>query len=127
MKPIPRDWEKYIVRNTFTSEVNYLLADTSLDFYSHIQKDLKFNLDLEFLGYLWLLTEPQYQNFRGLEKSMTDRGIQFKKWGIEDLQERINGLSSQFDSDDDEARALGPRISQWGCRASNVEPLTLSL
>ncbi|MGV8127825.1 MAG: NAD(P)/FAD-dependent oxidoreductase [Methanothrix sp.] len=95
------------VRNTFTSEVNYLLADTSLDFYSHIQRDLKCNLDLEFVGYLWLLTERQNQAFMGLAKSMKDRGIQFKKWSKDDLQEKICGFLPHFSSDDAEARLLG--------------------
>jgi glycine/D-amino acid oxidase-like deaminating enzyme len=95
------------VRNTFTSEVNYLLADTSLDFYSHIQRDLKYNLDLEFVGYLWLLTEKQYLAFKGLAKSMTDRGIQFKTWSIDQLQEKIGGLCPHFGIDDEEAGLLG--------------------
>lgn len=95
------------VRNTFTSEVNYLLADTSLDFYSHVQRDLQFNLDLEFVGYLWLLTEEQHQAFRGLVKSMTERGIQFKIWSKDDLCEKIRGLCLEFGFDDEEARALG--------------------
>jgi len=94
------------VRNTFTSEVNYLLADTSLDFYTHIQKDLQINLDLEFVGYLWLLTEEQYQAFKGIMKLMTDRGIQFKIWNKEDLHEKVKGLCLEFGFDE-EARALG--------------------
>ena len=95
------------VRNTFTSEVNYLLADTSLDFYTHVQKDLQINLDLEFVGYLWLLTEEQYQAFKGIMKLMTDRGIQFKIWNKEDLHEKVKGLCLEFGFDDEEARALG--------------------
>lgn len=95
------------VRNTFTSKVNYLLADTSLDFYTHVQKGLKFNLDLEFVGYLRLLTEEQYQAFNGLIKSMTDRGIQFKIWSKEDLHEKVKGLCLEFGFDDGKARALG--------------------
>jgi len=95
------------VRNTFASEVNYLLADTSLDFYSHVQRDLDFGLDLEFIGYLWLLTEEQLSAFRTLARSMTDRGIQFKVWSEDDLRERISGLQLKFGSDDQDARKLG--------------------
>lgn len=95
------------VRNAFTSKVNYLLADTSLDFYTHVQRDLQFNRDLEFVGYLWLLTEEQYQAFNGLMKSMTDRGIRFKIWSKEDLHEKVRGLCLEFGFDDEEARALG--------------------
>jgi len=94
------------VRNTFTSEVNHLLADTSLDFYSHIQRDLKFNLDLEFVGYLWLLTEKEYQVFQGFAKLMTEKGIKLKVWSKEDLREMIKGLCLEFSSDDAEAKTL---------------------
>jgi len=95
------------VRNTFTSEINYLLADTSLDFYSHIQRDLKFNLDLQFVGYLWLLTEKRYQIFEGFAKSMTERGIQLKVWSKDDLREMVKGLCLEFSSDDVEAKTVG--------------------
>jgi FAD-dependent oxidoreductase domain-containing protein 1 len=95
------------VRNTFTSEVNYLLADTSLDFYQHVQRDLQFSLELEFVGYLWLLTEKQHQAFKGFVKSMTNRGIQFKIWSKDDLCEKIKGLCLDFGFNDKEARALG--------------------
>jgi FAD-dependent oxidoreductase domain-containing protein 1 len=95
------------VRNAFASEVNYLLADTSLDFYSHVQRDLGFALDLEFVGYLWLLTEEQLGAFRSLARSMTARGIQFKIWSQDDLRERISGLQLEFGSDDKDARRLG--------------------
>ena len=95
------------VRNTFTSETNYLLADTSLDFYLHIQRDLKSNLDLEFVGYLWLLTEREYQVFEGFAKSMTEKGIRLKIWSKDDLREMVEGLCLEFSSDDDEAKTLG--------------------
>ena len=95
------------VRNTFTSEVNHLLADTSLDFYSHIQRNLKFNLDLEFVGYLWLLAEKEYEVFEGLAKSMTEKGIQLKIWSKDDLREMIKGLCLEFSSVDDEVEVLG--------------------
>ncbi len=95
------------VRNTFTSQVNYLLADTSLDFYTHVQRDLQFNLDLEFVGYLWLLTEEKYRVFNSLMKSMNRMGIQFKIWSKEDLHEKVKGLSMEFGFNDEEAKALG--------------------
>ena len=95
------------VRNTFTSEVNYLLANTSLDFYLHVQRDLDFCLDLEFVGYLWLLSEEQLSAFRSLAESMTVRGIQFNFWSEDDLREMISGLQLQFGSEDKDARRLG--------------------
>ena len=95
------------VRNTFTSEVNHLLADTSLDFYTHIQRELKFNLDLEFVGYLWLLSEKEYQVFEGLAKLMAGKGIKLKIWSKEELHEMAEGLCLEFSPDDVEAKTVG--------------------
>jgi FAD-dependent oxidoreductase domain-containing protein 1 len=113
------------VRNAFSSKLNYLLADTSLDFYSHVQRDLQYNLDLEFVGYLWLLTEEQYQTFNSLMKLMTDRGIQFKIWSKEDLHETVRGLCLEFGSDDEEASALGLgniSVGVQGVKCGTISP-----
>jgi len=113
------------VRNTFTSEINHLLADTSLDFYSHIQRDLKFNLDLEFVGYLWLLTEKEYQVFQGFAKLMAEKGIKLKIWSKEDLREMIKGLCLEFSSDDAEAKTLGLEniaVGVQGVKCGTIAP-----
>jgi len=113
------------VRNTFTSEINHLLADTSLDFYSHIQRDLKFNLDLQFVGYLWLLTEKEYQVFEGFAKSMTEKGIKLKIWIEDDLREMIKGLCLEFSSDDAEAKTLGLEniaVGVQGVKCGTIAP-----
>ena len=44
-------------RNIFTSETNYLLADTSIDFFFHMENELGYNLKMESIGYLWLFSE----------------------------------------------------------------------
>lgn len=95
------------LRNTFTSEVNYLLADSSLDFYRHVQKDLDFNLDLQPVGYLWLLSERQHKRLKSIIKSMANRGIQLKIRSREDLQQMLPGSSLRFSQEDAGARALG--------------------
>jgi len=66
------------VRDTFTSDVNRLLASSSIDFYKHVQTKLEFDLDLELIGYLWLLTESQFKSFESVASGMTEQGIRFK-------------------------------------------------
>jgi len=46
-------------RNTFTSSDNQVLANTSIDFYLHLQNELKLDIGLQLIGYLWLLSESQ--------------------------------------------------------------------
>lgn len=93
-------------RNVFTSEVNRLLADTSIDFYRHIQQDLGFNLDLDFVGYLWLLTEEEFGRLEGLLDLVRREGVEVKIWEREDLREMISGMNMEFAENDEEARIL---------------------
>jgi len=95
------------VRNVFTSEVNRLLADTSLDFYSHVQQNLGFNLDLSFVGYLWLLTDEEFRRLGGLVDSVKTEGVQVKIWERADLRDMITGMNMDFSDSDEEARVLG--------------------
>jgi len=95
------------VRNVFTSEVNRLLADTSLEFYSHVQQDLGFNLDLSFVGYLWLLTDEEFRRLGGLVDSVKSEGVQVKIWEKADLRDMITGMNMDFTENDEEARVLG--------------------
>ena len=48
-------------RNVFCSKTNLLLADTSIEFYTHIQRDLKQDIGMEMSGYLWLMSPSQFE------------------------------------------------------------------
>jgi len=93
-------------RNVFTSEVNRLLADTGIDFYRHVQEDLGFNLDITFVGYLWLLTSEEFRRLEALVDSVRKEGVHVKIWEREDLRDMISGMNMDFEGDE-EARLLG--------------------
>jgi len=113
------------VRNVFTSEVNRLLADTSIDFYSHVQQDLGFNLDLDFVGYLWLLTGEEFRRLEGIVDSVRREGVEVKIWEREDLRDMIGGMNMDFDESDEEARILrlgGVYKGLQGIKCGTVSP-----
>jgi glycine/D-amino acid oxidase-like deaminating enzyme len=58
--------------------MNRLLARGSIDFYKHVQTEVGFNLDLEMVGYLWLLTEKQWIAYESVANQMRTEGIQLK-------------------------------------------------
>ena len=95
------------VRNMFSSQVNMLLADTSIDFYKHVQEDLGFNLNLELIGYLWLLTEEQYEVFSRVGELMKSSGVEFKVWERSDLRSMIPSLKLDFSQSDEQAQVMG--------------------
>lgn len=49
-------------RDIFTSDVNYKLSSSSINFYKHIQNDLGFNIGMKFNGYLFLLDEKNFSS-----------------------------------------------------------------
>jgi len=80
------------VRDMFTSEVNRLFASSTIDFYRHVQSELGFNLNLELIGYLWLLNEKQFKGFEAIEDGMRKQGIRFRTFEREELTHLIPDL-----------------------------------
>ena len=95
------------VRNTFTSEVNRLLSDTSIDFYKHVQEELKFDLRLEFVGYLWLLTAELAEQLEPVIDHMKKEGVALKLWQPSQLSRMLLQSRLAIDSGDEEARIMG--------------------
>ncbi|MFX1563421.1 MAG: NAD(P)/FAD-dependent oxidoreductase, partial [Promethearchaeota archaeon] len=95
------------IRNMFSSSTNQLLTDTSIAFFRHIQEDLKFNLTLQFCGYLWLLSKGQYKepSVQTWMKRMEQADIPFQTLEAAELQKRIPGLVTDF-GDDEEAALM---------------------
>lgn len=80
------------IRDTFTSDVNRLLAGSSIAFYKHVQSQLGFNLNLELIGYLWLLTGEEAKVFESIEAEMRQQGIRFRVFDRKDLASMIPDL-----------------------------------
>ncbi len=49
-------------RDIFTSDINYNLSSSSINFYRHVQEDMKFNLGMKFNGYLFLLDKRNMES-----------------------------------------------------------------
>jgi len=80
------------IRDTFTSETNRLLAKSSIEFYQHVQSELHVNLNLELIGYLWLLTEREFKTFESIEAGMRKQGIRLRTVERKDLAGLIPDL-----------------------------------
>jgi FAD-dependent oxidoreductase domain-containing protein 1 len=95
------------IRNTFTSEVNRLLSETSIDFYKHVQEELKFDLRLDFVGYLWLLTAELAAQVEPLVHRMKKDGVALRVWQPDQLSKMLPQSRLTIDSDDQEAKIMG--------------------
>lgn len=92
-------------RNVFTSKTNYLLADSTIDAFTHFQRDLGYDLKLDHIGYLWLFSEEQHRRLRPVLDSMAGLGVELRFFE-EELSSIIPGLVTDF-TGDEEAEIMG--------------------
>jgi len=105
------------VRDCFTSEVNRLLAKSTIEFYKHLQFESHFNLGLELVGYLWLLTEFEFRRFNAFMKRMQEQGVRLHIWEREDLADLIPDLVLTPRSE--ESKLLGLESIHMGVQGLN--------
>lgn len=93
-------------RNVFASKTNYLLADSTIDWLKHFQEKLGYDLNLNYIGYLWLFSEEQYSRLKDVFDLMRRNGIQLQTMGKEELKSAIPDLVTNF-SNDEEVDLMG--------------------
>jgi glycine/D-amino acid oxidase-like deaminating enzyme len=91
-------------RNTFSSSDNQVLANSSIDFYLHVQRELGIDIGVDTIGYLWLMSDRQLSAAEGYLEKMAGNGIDFRRFGETELRNAIPGLETRQDSD--EARVM---------------------
>ena len=114
-------------RNVFTSQTNYLLADSTIDFYTHLEKNLGYDLKLHFIGYLWLFSKEQYRSLAGAIEEIRSRGVEIRVYSREELKELLPILITDL-SDNEEAELLGlPDIHYgvYGVKCGSLDPDSL--
>ena len=92
-------------RCLFSSYTNYVLADSSVEFYKHLQENLKIDLKLQWTGYLWLLDEENWGNILPVLESLSEKGLKYKEYDKEDLAKKL--CVNTYLADDEEARLMG--------------------
>lgn len=92
-------------RCLFASRTNFALADSSAEFYKHVQNDLKMNLKLRWSGYLWFFDEQGYARMLPVLKDLANRGFQYKEFDGKELERKLD-MRTSF-AGDDEAKIMG--------------------
>ena len=93
------------LRDTFTSEVNRLLARSTIDFYRHVQTDLGFNLNLDLVGYLWLMDKTEFEAYDRFAPHMRSQGVRLKVIERDELASLIPDLV--LDPSSDQSKMMG--------------------
>jgi len=95
-------------RNTFSSADNQKLSDSSIDFYIHAQEDLKVDIGLQKIGYLWLMDDAQLSQSEPYLRGMERNGIDIHGYTKGELERLLPGMVTDFGSSD-EAALMGLR------------------
>jgi FAD-dependent oxidoreductase domain-containing protein 1 len=100
-------------RNMFTSDTNYLLADTSLDFFLHMQEEMGYDIKMDPIGYMWLFNEDQFTSLKSAIDHMKNRGIEVVVYDRSEIEKMIPALVTDF-GEDEEAEILGLKNIDYG-------------
>jgi len=92
-------------RCLFASRTNFALADSSAEFYRHVQHDLGLDLKLRWAGYLWFFDEDGYRRMLPVLKELASRGFQYKEYDEGELARKLD-MHTNF-ADDQEAKMMG--------------------
>jgi glycine/D-amino acid oxidase-like deaminating enzyme len=92
-------------RCLFSSPINYVLSDSSVDFYCHVQTELGVDLKLFFVGYLWLLSEDDFAEMAPILKELAAKSLKYEEYEAEELAKRLE-LAIRLRGDE-EAELMG--------------------
>ena len=92
-------------RCLFHSRTNFAIADSSAEFYRHVQSDLRIDLKLRWAGYLWMFDEDGYRRMLPVLKELANRGFKYVECDESDLAQKLN-MHTSF-SNDEEAQMMG--------------------
>jgi glycine/D-amino acid oxidase-like deaminating enzyme len=92
-------------RCLFASRTNFALADSSAEFYKHVQDDLKLDLKLRWTGYLWFFDKEGYGRMFPVLKDLSNRGFKYVEYDESELARKLDMRTSL--DDDEEARVMG--------------------
>ena len=85
-------------RNTFSSKDNQTLSNSAIDFFIHVQDELKVDIGLQRIGYLWLMDERQISASEPYLELMERNGIDVVRHSKESLKRLLPGLAPRFES-----------------------------
>ena len=93
-------------RNTFSSTDSQILSNSSIDFYIHLQEELKIDIGLQKIGCLWLMDEARLSKSEPHLRRMNDNGIEANRYEVGELKRLLPSLVTEVESNA-EARLMG--------------------
>jgi glycine/D-amino acid oxidase-like deaminating enzyme len=92
-------------RCLFASRTNFALADSSAEFYRHVQEELHRDLKLRWAGYLWFFDEDGYRRMLPVLRDLASKGFKYKEYDEDELAKKLD-MKTAF-AEDPEAKMMG--------------------
>ncbi len=73
----------------FKSRTSRVLAKSSIMFYEYVERKLKINLEIRWIGFLWLLSEKHYYEIRSALKDMKGEEGEYRIIDAEELAKKM--------------------------------------
>jgi len=111
-------------RNTFSSKDNQTLADSSIDFYTFVQNELKIDIGLQEIGYLWLMDEKQLSRSEPYLRGMEGNGIEVRRYGRDELRRLLPSMVTEFGSNSESTIMELPSVDGgvFGPKCGRLDP-----
>ncbi|MGD2142791.1 MAG: FAD-binding oxidoreductase, partial [Candidatus Bathyarchaeota archaeon] len=97
-----------IYLNLFTTKLNYLLGDSTADWFHHLQEGRGHRLKLIQCGYLYLLDIKRYEKLQKPVWKARNLGVEIETYNKEELTRMIPDLSTNFGKEERELMMLNP-------------------
>jgi glycine/D-amino acid oxidase-like deaminating enzyme len=111
-------------RNTFSSRDNQTLSNSSIDFYAHVQEELRVDIGLQKIGYLWLMDEGQLSRSEPHLRLMERNGIEITRYSRHELEQLLPGMVPEFGTNKD-AELMGlptVDVGVFGAKCGRLNP-----
>jgi FAD-dependent oxidoreductase domain-containing protein 1 len=111
-------------RNTFSSRDNQILSNSSIDFYTHVQEELKTDIGLQEIGYLWLMDEAQLSKSEPYLRLMERSGIETVTHDRPALKRLLPDMVAEFHSDEEASLMNLPSVDGgvFGPKCGRLDP-----
>jgi FAD-dependent oxidoreductase domain-containing protein 1 len=105
-------------RDIFTAGSNLPLAESTISWFDHLQGEQGYKVGFAHTTYLWLLSEKRHREMEDSFRTAESKGVDFKVYEEEQLNQLIPDLNTDF-SDDDEAELMGLTPVKIGVQGLN--------
>ena len=114
-------------RNTFSSIDNQIISNSSIDFYLHVQDEMKVDVGLQKIGYLWLMDEKQLSRSELHLKGMERNGVEITRHTRGDLKRLLPSMVMEFGSNEEAALMVLPSVDGgvFGHKCGRLDPVKL--